>query len=75
MECSRCSEKMTELEALSEEVLSFFKKEDGKEKDLKFSINIGDSKIGDDIIHGTVDKAYYCENCGEIIAKIKKEDF
>ena len=75
MECKKCNTKMTELKALGEELLSFFKKEDEEEKRAKFSLNIGGKKSGDDVIHGTVDKAYYCENCGEIIAKIKEEDF
>lgn len=75
MECKKCNSQMTELEPLGEEVLSFFKKEDGEDKRAKFSLNIGGKKSGDDVIHGTVGKAYYCESCGDILAAIKVEDF
>ncbi|MBC7088508.1 hypothetical protein P7M27_25220, partial [Vibrio parahaemolyticus] len=75
MECKKCNSQMVELEALGEEVLSFFKKDGKEENRAKFSLNIGGKKIGDDVIHGRVDKAYYCEECGYMMATIKKEDF
>ena len=73
MECIKCNGKLTKLEVLGEEVLTFFKEDDGKK--LKFSINIGDKKSGDNIIHGSIAEAYYCEDCGKITAIIDEEDF
>ncbi|MDO5725197.1 MAG: hypothetical protein Q4P29_02720, partial [Tissierellia bacterium] len=60
MECIKCEGKLTKLEVLGEEVLTFFK--ESEDKKVKFSINIGGKQSGDNIIHGTVSEAYYCED-------------
>lgn len=75
MDCPKCHFQMTELEPLEEQVLTFFKKEDGERKKVKFSLKIGGKKIGDPVIQGTIDRAWYCENCGQIVAIIQAEDF
>ncbi len=61
MYCEKCKSSLTVIDVYDAPIINFSTEKNTKK--FRFNINLGNKKIGNKVLVGELEKAYYCDKC------------